>query len=133
MGSIKCPICDERVMGKDEDDLTMNFRNHLIDVHNVALPSETEGLTDMKKGELAFGAEPTIEDPKMEGAFGAEAHTRAHQEIREEKGKLGPPEEVALRCPFCDARIIGDNEADASAELKTHLMSHDVFVRAERV
>jgi hypothetical protein len=118
MGSIRCPICNERLMGKDESSLSGEFRNHLVTTHQMKLPKQVIG-----KGDLAYGASPTIEGEKVEGTYGVEKHGKGHLEERKKKGTLGPQENIKVRCPIDGALFVGVDEDEVSALIKAHLKS----------
>jgi len=118
MGSMRCPICDERLMGKDEPSLSSEFRNHLVMTHQMKLPKPGLG-----KGDLAYGASPTIYGEKVEGAYGAEKHGKSHLDERKKKGTLGPQENIKVRCPLDGTLFVGVDEDEVSALIKAHLKS----------
>jgi DNA-directed RNA polymerase subunit RPC12/RpoP len=120
MDTIRCPKCDEKLMGKDEPSLSKEFRNHLMQTHKMNLPEAAVG-----KGQLAFGAATTVEGPKVEGAWGEEVHGKKHLEERKKAGKGEPQKNIELRCPVCGALIIGVDEDEISGLVKTHLTDHE--------
>jgi hypothetical protein len=122
MGTIRCPKCDQKLTGKNEESLSIAFRNHLIKAHQMKLPS-----TPIGKGELAYGAAATITGPKVEDPWGGEVHGKSHLEERKKAGKLGPQENTELRCPICGALVIGIDEDEASGLVKTHVAEHGPF------
>ncbi len=116
MGSIRCPICNERLMGKDEPSLSSEFRNHLIATHQMMLPKGVSG-----KGELTYGAAPTISGAKVEGTYGAEVHDKRHLEERKKMGTLGPQEYIKVRCPMDGTLFVGVDEDEVSDLIKSHV------------
>jgi hypothetical protein len=119
MGSLRCPICNERLMGNDEPSLSSEFRNHLVNTHQMKLPKSPAG-----KGELAYGAANTVEGPKVEGAYGAELHGKKHLEERKKKGELGAQQTIKVRCPIDGTMFVGVDEDEVSALVKTHMAEH---------
>ncbi len=103
-------------MGKDEQSLSGEFGNHLIATHKMKLPEKGAG-----KGELAYGAAPTISGPKVEGTYGAEVHGKPHLEERKKKGTTGPQEYVKVRCPMDGTLFVGVDEDEVSDLLKSHV------------
>ncbi len=119
MGSIRCPICNERLMGKDEPSLSGEFKNHLVMTHKMKFEKSSTG-----KGDLAYGASKTIEGAKVEGAYGAEIHGKKHLEERKKKGSTGPQETIKVRCPVDGALIVGVDEDEVSELVKSHMGEH---------
>ncbi len=119
MDVVRCPMCDAKLSGNDEASLSKEFRNHLVSTHKMKLPDSSVG-----KGPLAYGAANTIEGPKVEGAWGNEAHGKKHLEERKKAGTLGPKRNIELRCPVCGALMIGVDEDEISDLAKTHIAEH---------
>jgi len=103
-------------MGRDEPSLTSEFRNHLIKAHQMDLPKSALG-----KGELGYGAAPTISGPKVEGSYGTEVHGKQHLEERKQKGTLGPQEYIKVRCPMDGTLFVGADEDEVSDLIKKHV------------
>jgi hypothetical protein len=103
-------------MGKDEPSLSGEFRRHLIAAHKLDLPEKGPG-----KGELAYGAAPTVSGPKVEGTYGAEVHGKAHLEERKKTGTQGMQEYIKVRCPMDGTLFVGVDEDEVSDLLKTHV------------
>jgi phage FluMu protein Com len=120
MDTIRCPKCDEKLMGQDEPSLSAEFRDHLVKTHKMKLPESAIG-----KGPLAYGAAETIEGQKVEGPWGEEVHGKKHYEERKQSGKAGPQKNIEVRCPFCGAMMIGVDEGEISNLAKSHLSKHE--------
>lgn len=103
-------------MGKDEPSLSSEFRNHLVTAHQMKLPKQGSG-----KGELAYGAAPTISGPQVEGTYGAEVHDKRHLEERKKKGTLGAQEYIKVRCPIDGTLFVGVDEDEVSDLIKSHV------------
>ena len=89
------------------------FKNHLVQSHKMSFPAPTT-----EEGKMAYGAAPTIQGPRVEGAYGTEIHGRKHGR---EKPKGAYPENVELRCPVDGALIVAADEDEASELVKSHM------------
>ena len=118
MGTLRCPMCDTRLSGKDEASLSSAFKSHMVQAHKVKLPESPSG-----KGDTAWGAPTSIKGPKVEGAWGEEVHGKKHLEERKKKGQV-EQQVISLRCPMCGALMVGADEDEISDIVKTHLSEH---------
>ena len=63
---IKCPICRDRISGRNQDDLTETLRAHLADTHQISRISGKEGMRSSSSGMAGReGAAWSGKDPSM--------------------------------------------------------------------
>lgn len=94
---ITCPICEERVSGRDSTGLSNSLRDHLAGIHRMSNLS----LIELK------GQMPTTTGEKMDVGIGMESGIQTGKQIH-------------ISCTFCGKDILGDDEDDLGNNLKEH-------------
>jgi hypothetical protein len=121
---VLCPLCNQRVNGEGETELSLNLQAHMASAHDFKEICQLEDAEALgNKGACAPSASGELADLP----YGERRVEEAHRP----EGILFPGEDVmeSVRCPVCGNVLLGHAFDDLSHNLAKHMNSaHSVRV-----
>jgi cytochrome c-type biogenesis protein CcmH/NrfF len=123
MVELRCPICNEEIVGESENDLSFNLYGHMSQVHEIKDLCKLEG----RPGPLEGHGAPITDEDLANYTYAEKSIIESHRPPEERYPGEDIPESV--RCPFCREVVRGYASDDFSYNLAMHVRGHGIKVK----